>query len=124
MTTDFSLIIDWLLAAQEPWVVYNTLIDLTGANADSAPARKAYQALQKHPRVRGQALHVPPLTLGVKRVEHQARLARSRNAGDDNQAVARQIERDVFEVVGARAADADGALDAAQGSALTPLNER
>ena len=51
MTTDFSPIIDWLLAAQEPWVVYNTLIDLTGANANSVPARKAYQAMQKHPRV-------------------------------------------------------------------------
>lgn len=51
MTTNFSPIIDWLLAAKEPWVVYNTLIDLTGADSGGATAQKAYQAMQKHPRI-------------------------------------------------------------------------
>lgn len=51
MTTDFSPIIDWLLAAKEPWVVYNTLTDLTGINPGDPSAQKAYQTMQKHPRI-------------------------------------------------------------------------
>ncbi len=51
MTTDFSANINWLLASKEPWVVYNTLVDLAGADSDSATAQNAYQAMQKHPRV-------------------------------------------------------------------------
>ena len=51
MMTDFSTVTDWLLAAQEPWVAYNTLIDLTDTNLDGASAQKAYQAMQNHPRI-------------------------------------------------------------------------
>ena len=53
-------------------------------------------------------LHVTPLTLGVDRVERQARLAGAREPGDDDQAVARDFQRDVLEVVHARAVHTDG----------------
>jgi hypothetical protein len=51
MTSEYKPVIDWLLAVAEPWVVYNTLIDLAGADPDSRQARAAYRVLQKHPRV-------------------------------------------------------------------------
>ena len=58
--------IAWLLAADEPWVVYNTLRDLAGADAESAEVRAAYREMQDHPAVAGllAALEVwptPPL---------------------------------------------------------------
>ncbi len=43
--------VQWLLTAEEPWVVYNTLLNLTDAAPDSAEVQMAYQALQKHPRI-------------------------------------------------------------------------
>ena len=52
-------------------------------------------------------LHVAPLPFGVDRVERQARLAGAREAGDDDQAVARDLDRDVLEVVDARALHGD-----------------
>jgi hypothetical protein len=52
-------------------------------------------------------LHVATLPFGVDRVEGQARLARSGQTGDDDQPVARDVERDVFEVMDARALDGD-----------------
>ena len=58
--------------------------------------------------VAGQRLHVAPLSFGVDGVEGQARFARARQAGDDDELVARQFERDVLEVVDARALDGDG----------------
>jgi len=54
---------------------------------------------QELPGVRGQRLHVPPLSLGVDRVERQRALARARQARDHHQRIARQRQRDVFEVV-------------------------
>jgi hypothetical protein len=63
--------------------------------------------LQELARVRREALDVAALTFGVQRVERQARLARSRQAGDDDQPVPRDVEVDVLEVVGARAAHPD-----------------
>lgn len=59
--------IDWLLAAEEPWVVYNTLRDLVGADPNSAEVREAYRAMQEHPAMVGllAALEVwpaPPLS--------------------------------------------------------------
>jgi hypothetical protein len=59
-------------------------------------------------RIAGQRLHVAPLAFGVDGVERQARLAGSRQAGDDHQAVARNLERDVLEVVDACALYGDG----------------
>ena len=40
-----------LRSADEPWVVYNTLRDLMGADPGSAEVQAAYRALQDHPAV-------------------------------------------------------------------------
>src|SRR5262249_4255988 len=58
--------------------------------------------------VAGERLHVPPLAFRVDGVEREARLARTREAGDDDEAVARNLERDVLEIVHARALNGDG----------------
>ncbi len=55
--------------------------------------------LQELARVGAQALDVAPLALGVDRVERQAGLARAGQAGDADQPVPRQADRDVLEVV-------------------------
>ena len=52
-----------------------------------------------------QALDIAPLALGVDRIEGQARLARARQAGDDNQLLARQGDVKPLEVMLPRAAD-------------------
>ena len=52
-----------------------------------------------------QRLDVAALALGEDRVERQARLAGPGQPGEDDQGVARQVERDVLEVVLARAAN-------------------
>ena len=57
------------------------------------------------PGVRGKRLDVPALALGEDRVKGQARLTGPGQPGEDDQRVARQVERDVLEVVLARAAD-------------------
>ncbi len=66
---DISHQIDWLLASPDPWVVYNTHIDLAGADPQSSQARQAYQAMQAHPRVAElfQALEPWPQTQPLKR---------------------------------------------------------
>ena len=63
--------------------------------------------LQELARVRRQALDVAALALGIQRVERQARLARSRQPRDHDQPISRDVEIDVLEVVGARAAHPD-----------------
>ena len=60
-------------------------------------------AVEELPRVRRERLDVAALAFGVQRIEHQRRLARARNAGDDDQLVQRQRERQVLEIVLARA---------------------
>ena len=62
---------------------------------------------QELPRVGAQRLDVAPLALGVDRVEGQRGLARPRQPRDDHERVARERERDVLEVVLARAGDDD-----------------
>ncbi len=57
--------------------------------------------------VGAQRLDVTPLALGIDGVEGEARLARPRQAGDDDQGIARQVDVDVLEVVLARAAHLD-----------------
>ena len=56
-------------------------------------------------RVGRERLDIPALPLGIERVEGKARLARPRQAGDHHQLVARERDRDVLEVVLARAPD-------------------
>ena len=57
--------------------------------------------------VGGQAFHVAALALGVDGVEGEGGLAGAAEAGDDGEAVARDLDVDVLEVVLARAADTD-----------------
>ena len=64
-------------------------------------------AFQKLPRVGRKALDVAPLPLGVQRVERQAGLARAADAGDDEQLVQRDVQRQILEVVVLGANDAD-----------------
>ena len=61
--------------------------------------------LEELPRVRRERLDVAALPLRVDRVEGQARLAGAREAGDADQLVPRQRDRDVLEVVLPRAVD-------------------
>jgi hypothetical protein len=51
MNLDYTNCINWLLAAEEPWVVYNTLRDLVGADPEGEEVKAAYRAMQKHPRI-------------------------------------------------------------------------
>ena len=60
--------------------------------------------LEELARVGRQRLDVAALPLGVDRVEGERRLARARQAGDHDQAVARDVDVDVLEVVHAGAA--------------------
>ena len=62
------------------------------------------------PGVRAQALDVAALALGVDRVEGKARLATPGQAGDDDEPVAREGDRDVLEVVFAGTANEDPVL--------------
>ncbi len=57
------------------------------------------------PGVRRQRLDVPPLPLGEDRVERQAGLAGPGQAGEHDHGVAREVERDILEVVLACAAN-------------------
>ena len=60
--------------------------------------------------VGAQALDVAALTLGVDGVEGEAGLAAPRQSGDDDEAVARERDVDVLEVVFARAAHDESIL--------------
>jgi len=51
MKAEYSSVTNWLLTAQEPWVVYNTLLELVGAKSDSPEVKAAYKATQTHPSV-------------------------------------------------------------------------
>ena len=59
--------------------------------------------LQELARVGRQGLDVAALPLGIDGVEGEAGLARARQAGDDRQALARDLDVDALEVVLARA---------------------
>ena len=48
--------------------------------------------LEELPRIGGQALDVAALSFGVDGVEGEARLARSRQAGDHRQALSRDVD--------------------------------
>ena len=63
--------------------------------------------LEELPRIGGQALDIAALALGIDRVEGERGLARARQPGDHHQAVARQLDIDVLEIVLPRAADPD-----------------
>ena len=71
---------------------------------------------QELPGIGRQRLDVAALALGVDGVEGERRLARARQAGDHDQPVARQVEVDALQVVGARTADAYDVHGLASGS--------
>ena len=65
---------------------------------------------QELARVRAQALDVPPLPLGIDGVEREAALAAAGQPGDDDEAITRERDVDVLEVVLARSAHDDPIL--------------
>src|SRR5262249_1278658 len=54
---------------------------------------------QKLPGVRGKRLDVAALTLRIERVEGERRFPGARDAGEDDQLLLRNVQRDVLEVV-------------------------
>jgi hypothetical protein len=50
MTTDH--VIEWLLASDEPWTRYRTLVDLLDRPEDDAEVQSARTAMLAHPQVR------------------------------------------------------------------------
>src|SRR5471030_949665 len=64
-------------------------------------------ALQELPRIRRKRFHVPPLPLGIDRVESQRRLSRARDARHHGQLVMGNRKRNVLEVVDPRPANPD-----------------
>ena len=68
--------------------------------------------LQELARVGRQALDIAPLSLGIDRVEGEARLARARQPGDHHQPVARDVDVDALEIVLARAANPNEVIHA------------
>ena len=65
------------------------------------------QHAEKLARVGREGLHVAALSFRKNGIEGQARLAGAGEAGDDHQLLARNVEVDIFQVVFARAANAD-----------------
>src|SRR5258708_8240346 len=59
------------------------------------------------PGVRRQRFDIAPLTLGINGVEGERGLAGTRKAGEDDQSIARQVEIDIFQVMGPGTPDAD-----------------
>ncbi len=80
-----------------------------------------FHQLQELAGVGRQRLDVAALALGVEGVEGERGLARARQSGDHGQPVARQVEADVPEVVGAGTADADLVHGCEQGKANCPI---
>jgi len=61
--------------------------------------------LQELAGVSGEGLDIPPLALRVDGVERERRLARAGQAGDNRQALARDIHVDRLEIMFTRAAN-------------------
>src|SRR5437764_6034230 len=104
------------------------IIDRFGRGADGRPARarrtvlrygnrrgqsidairlRLIEPLQELPRMKRESLDVSPLTLGIKRVERETRLAAATHAANHDEPVLRNIDIDVFEVVHGDAAQLD-----------------
>ena len=63
--------------------------------------------IQELAGIGGETLDVFALALGVDGVKRERRLAAAAQAGDDHQLVARDVQREIFEIVLTRTADAD-----------------
>jgi autotransporter translocation and assembly factor TamB len=100
---------------EEPFVVGSARIDNGAVFLEQAAVR--YSEIRVHvgllhqledlPGIGGQALDVAALAVGVDGVERERALAGAGQPGDHDQRVARQIDVDRFQIVLARAADAD-----------------
>ncbi len=66
--------------------------------------------MKQPPCVRSDRFEIPPLRLGIERAERQRGLARSGNAGEDNQRIARDLDIDIFKIVFACPADVNEAI--------------
>ena len=69
--------------------------------------RRLVHAVQKLARIGREGFHIAALPFGVQGVKHQARLARAAGARDHRQLAGADVQVQVFEVVLARAANAD-----------------
>ena len=56
------------------------------------------------PRIGRQRFHVPPLPLGIDRIEGETRFARTRQPGNHDQLIAGQINIDALKIMLARTA--------------------
>ena len=63
---------------------------------------------QELPSIGRQRFDIAALALGIERVEGERGLAGTGQAGEHDQLIARQVQRNILEIVRARAADADG----------------
>eukprot|EP01041_Mallomonas_annulata_P015792 gene15792-33318_t len=105
-----TLLTAWITAA-----VTRPLRRLTEAVATVERGRQALDMLdigflhhlQKLARIGGQRFHIAALPLGIDGVEGQRRLARPRQAGNDDQLVPGQVDIDALEVMLARTAHLD-----------------
>ena len=86
---------------------------LLDGNGRRQPLDVVYIRLLHHgeelPRVGRQGFHIAPLALGIQGVERQGGLAGPRQAGDDDQLIAGNVQIDVLQVVRARATHRDRA---------------
>ena len=64
-------------------------------------------AVQKLARIGRKGLHIPPLPLGIQRVEHQRRLAGAGRPGEHHQRPQRDLQIQILQIVLGRADDAD-----------------
>ncbi|SQA72392.1 Uncharacterised protein [Burkholderia mallei] len=78
-----------------------------GRHAVDALHLRAVHPVEKLPRIRAEGLDVAPLALRVQGVEHEARLAGARRAGDDRHFAGAQVEIDMLEIVLTCSANAD-----------------
>ena len=80
--------------------------------------------LEKLAHVHREALDVLSLSLGQQRVECQRAFARSADAGDYDEPIARDIDIDILQVVRAGAADLNRSTHSGPGYPLPALIER
>ena len=87
-------------------------IGLIDGNRGRDPVDSVHQrlvhAIQELPCIGGKCLDVTSLPFGIQGIENQRGLSRPADAGDHDQLIEREIEIEIFQVVLAGAADADG----------------
>ena len=73
---------------------------------------RLFQLFDELPRVGRHAVEKTALAFRKKKIERERRFSRTAQAGDDDHLVARDLERDVLEIMLARAVDRDGVIAA------------